>query len=64
MKRFKWAVKIEQNSQKEAHGRKDIHKVAFQGHRGVFCRFEVYYTVASRLSPGMKNRLLRRTLVC
>lgn len=64
MKRLKWAVKIEQNSQKEAHGCKDIYKVAVQGHREVFCRFEVYYTVASRLRPEMKNRLLRRTLVC
>lgn len=54
MKRFKWAVKIDQNSQKEGHGRKDIYKVAVQGHRGVFCRFEVYYTVASRLRPGRK----------
>lgn len=54
MKRFKWAVKIERNSHKEAHGRKDIYKVAVQGHRGVFCLFEVYYTVASRLRPGRK----------
>lgn len=54
MKRFKWAVKIDQNSQKEGHGRKDIYKVAVQGHRGVFCRFEVYYTVASRLRAGEK----------
>ena len=64
MERFEWAVKIQQNSQKEAYGRKDIYKVAVQGHRGLFCRFEVYYTVASRSRPGMKNRLLRRTLVC
>ena len=54
MERFEWAVKIQQNSQKEAHGRKDIYKVAVQGHPGVFCRFQVYYTVASRLRPGRK----------